>query len=63
MDREVAAGWFDIMLLDTEHKFASFMHNVPNDSFNSKNSDRTVHASEELEPMNESSLSTSKTTQ
>ena len=29
MDREVAAGWFDKTRLDTEHKFVSFTHNVP----------------------------------
>ena len=29
MDREVAAGWFDEMLLDREFKFRNFMRNVP----------------------------------
>ena len=29
MDRQVAAGWFDIMLPDKEFKFRDFKHNVP----------------------------------
>ena len=41
MDREVAAGWFDIMLLDTEHKFTSYLHNIPIESFISNDSSRT----------------------
>ena len=29
MDREVAAGWFDEMLLDRNFKFRDFTRNVP----------------------------------
>ena len=29
MDREVAAGWFDEMLVDTDYKFVDFLHNIP----------------------------------
>ena len=29
MDREVAAGWFDEMLVDTDYKFVNFLHNIP----------------------------------
>ena len=29
MDREVAAKWFDKMMLDTEFVFRRFMHNIP----------------------------------
>ena len=42
MDREVAAGWFDIMLLDTDHKFTSFMHNIPRVSYRSNHSSVSV---------------------
>ena len=33
MDREVAAGWFDFMMLDTEHQFANYEHNIPRETF------------------------------
>ena len=29
MDREVAAGWFDYMMVDTEFQFRNFLHNIP----------------------------------
>ena len=32
MDREVAAGWFDLMLLDMDFKFMNFKHNIPDES-------------------------------
>lgn len=32
MDREVASGWFDIMLIDTDYKFKNFYHNIPRTS-------------------------------
>ena len=38
MDRMVAAGWFDIMLVDLEHKFVNYTHNVPSPSLRSNNS-------------------------
>ena len=35
MDREVAAGWYDYMMPDTEFKFRNFTRNIPRESFDS----------------------------
>ena len=45
MDREVAAGWFDLMLLDTDFEFRNFTHNIPPTSeSHSRNSSSTFYA-------------------
>ena len=31
MDREVAARWYDSMMLDISFKFRRFLHNIPQD--------------------------------
>ena len=33
MDREVAAEWFDYMMIDKEFEFSNFMHNIPRETF------------------------------
>ena len=38
MDREVAAGWFDYMMVDTEFKFRNFTYNIPRETINSRRS-------------------------
>uniref|UniRef100_A0A7S3HVY2 Uncharacterized protein n=1 Tax=Favella ehrenbergii TaxID=182087 RepID=A0A7S3HVY2_9SPIT len=38
MDRMVAAGWFDLMLLDRNFKFRSYTRNVPRESLASNRS-------------------------
>ena len=29
MDREVAAGWFDVIMISNEFSFRNFTHNIP----------------------------------
>ena len=41
MDREVAAGWFDSMLLDMDFQFVNYKHNIPRESFK-----QSVHSSD-----------------
>ena len=32
MDRQVAAGWFDYMMVDKDFEFRSFTHNIPRET-------------------------------
>lgn len=50
MDREVAAGWFDLMLIDMDFKFVNYKHNIPEESFDdSRRSSYFSESSEEKE--------------
>ena len=33
MDREVAAEWFDYMMIDKGFEFSKFTHNIPRETF------------------------------
>ena len=46
MDREVAAGWFDTMMLDTNFKFRNFTKNVPPETESSQCSDHSSYITE-----------------
>ena len=35
MDRQVAAGWYDFMMVDPEFLFRNFTHNIPQYTINS----------------------------
>ena len=47
MDREVAAGWFDIMLLDTDYKFVNYKQNIPPGCSDTGHSDASINESED----------------
>ena len=38
MDREVAAGWFDYMMIGKDMEFSNYLHNIPVESTDSNRS-------------------------
>ena len=58
MDCEVAAGWFDFMMIDTDYKFVNFTRNIPCETLDSKRSSFLSSSEDEIRIESEGSCPT-----